>query len=172
MKQLSKLLYLAATCALIVATFAFVGPRTVHAIVATLVRDVDNPARHPFQSRCFSGPQDLDPGTCVVAVVPAGQELVIQGVSVQALINPGNILAVDARLDTIAAGAISGYTFGMQNLGPIANFFGGHIEYTGFLPITVYADPGTSVDVVVGQESTFTFVQTEVSVSGYLVSLP
>lgn len=43
MKPLVKLSYLAAACAMIVATFAIIGPRTAHALVATLVQVVNTP---------------------------------------------------------------------------------------------------------------------------------
>jgi hypothetical protein len=45
-KLLQKLGFLAAACALLVATFAVIGPQAVHAVVATLVQ-VSNPAAAP-----------------------------------------------------------------------------------------------------------------------------
>jgi hypothetical protein len=54
MKPIAKLGYLAAACALLVTTFAIIGPRVVRAAVATLIRDQDNAARHPFSIFCAS----------------------------------------------------------------------------------------------------------------------
>jgi hypothetical protein len=44
MKPLARLGYLAAACALLVTTFAIIGPRTAHALVATLVQVVNTNA--------------------------------------------------------------------------------------------------------------------------------
>ena len=44
MKPLARLGYLAAACAILVTTFAIIGPRTAHALVATLVQVVNTSA--------------------------------------------------------------------------------------------------------------------------------
>ena len=49
---LSKLAFVALACILIVSTFAVVGPRAVQAVVATLIRDVDNAARNRVTMAC------------------------------------------------------------------------------------------------------------------------
>jgi len=54
MKPIVRLGYLAAACALLVTTFAIIGPRTVHAIVATLVQVV-NTSANPAITQDISG---------------------------------------------------------------------------------------------------------------------
>ena len=77
MQPLAKFGYTAATCVLLITTFAIIGPRAVHAVTATIVRDADNPARHTFVAFCGNA---STPGTIVQCSypVPAGEEVVIQ----------------------------------------------------------------------------------------------
>src|SRR5579871_5616938 len=77
MHPLTRLGYLAAACALLVTTFAIIGPRTVRAVTATLIRDVDNPARHPFAGICGFASSSTNTVQCTMPV-PAGEEVVIQ----------------------------------------------------------------------------------------------
>ena len=52
---------------------ALAAPKTAHALVATLVRDVDNPARHPFQATCNFFESTRTAASCFVTTVPVGQ---------------------------------------------------------------------------------------------------
>jgi len=77
---LSRLGFLAGACGLLVATLSIAAPKAIE-VVATFVRDVDHPARHPFGFTCNS--LALSNFTqCSIATVPAGRVFVIQGVSV------------------------------------------------------------------------------------------
>jgi len=50
MKPITKLGYFAAACAMLMATFAIIGPRTAHALVATLVQ-VTNTTANPVPTQ-------------------------------------------------------------------------------------------------------------------------
>jgi hypothetical protein len=89
MQPLARLGYTAATCALLVATFAIIGPRVVHAVAATLVRDEDNPARHTFVAVCGFASTSGSTVQCDYQV-PAGEEVVIQTAWVHAIASAAN----------------------------------------------------------------------------------
>jgi hypothetical protein len=48
MKKTYSLILVAAACAVLLVSIAVVTPKAVRAAVATLIRDQDNAARHPF----------------------------------------------------------------------------------------------------------------------------
>jgi len=88
MKPLTKLGYLAAACALLVTTFAMIGPRAVRAAVATLVevsnttanpipnKNVDEPARHAWTALCEVGSAGTS-ASCTITT-PNNEEVVVQ----------------------------------------------------------------------------------------------
>ena len=170
MKRSSKIVFIIAGGILLMVTFSVVKPVIVRAakeVTATLVSDVDNPARHPFQANCF-----VTNSVCDITTVPANNELVIQGTTIRAFINPGTG-AVDAYIATYVNGVLVGHYVGMQNLGPAIGLTGQPDEYIAVLPITLYSDPGTTVFMsvqrgFVGLES----VTLSGTISGYTVSLP
>jgi hypothetical protein len=110
MKVLQKLGFLAAACALLVATFSIIGPRAVRAAVATLVQVVnttanpvitsrmDDPGRIPYQS--IANPECTAAAvSCIFSfsAVPAGHRLVVQHVMGSLLLN-----SAASRLSAIA----------------------------------------------------------------------
>ncbi len=170
MNHLAKVAFLARACALLVTTFSVIGPRTVQAeSKTTLVRDEDNPARHPFQAACFASSEQY----CTVATVPEGQRLLIQGGTVHAIINPGPGSAVWASISTIANGSPVFHNVGMQDLGPTVGAFETPHAYIAIVPFTLYADPGTEVRVFVRRGFVaLESISLSASISGYTVSLP
>jgi hypothetical protein len=135
------------------------------------VRDVDSPARHAFHASCsaFAASNEV---SCGVTTVPAGQELVIQEVTLSVTTDPG--VAVQA---TIITGAAGPQFVELQDTGGCENICAGaptvHI-YTGTTPLTTYADPGASVYISVLRFAAppADGVNLRGTVSGYLVSVP
>jgi hypothetical protein len=171
MKRASKIVFFVAGGMLLAVAFSVVKPVTVRAakVAAMLIRDEDNPARHPFQATCSTTETNI----CVVTTVPAGQELVIQGATFKAFINPGPGSSVEAVIVTTANATIVGHSVGMQDLGPAVGVLDQPHEYIAVLPITLYADPGTNVQMYFNRgfviPETISFTAT---ISGYTVSLP
>jgi hypothetical protein len=137
MQPLARFGYTAATCALLVTTFAIIGPRAVHAVAATLVRDADNPARHTFVAVCgFVS----TPGSIVQCnyQVPAGEEVVIQTAWVNVIASAANT-SILSTVQSVSKGAT-----------PVESSVGGNNGMTPnetnvqtTMSSTLYADPGT-----------------------------
>jgi hypothetical protein len=165
-----------ATFFAVAGVISLIAPRTIHAVAAALVRNVDNPARQPFRATC----QNSFPGgngnpSCALATAPAGQELVIQGVTFDLLIKPGPGASVRCILSVEQATppAFFVYTFGAQDLGPALGFTDGTEEYTCVSNAPLYADPGTTVYASIGRAAiTLDSWDFTVAMSGSTVSLP
>lgn len=176
MKALRRMLLTVATVIAVAAAVSLAVPRAIHAVAAALVRDVDNPARQPFRATC----QNSYPGgsgnpTCTMATVPAGQELVIQGITYDLLVKPGPGASVRCTLTVEQASPTNFfvYTFGAQDLGPALGYTDGTEEYTCVANSPFYADPGTTVYASFGRA----FITPDswsltVTMSGSTVSLP
>ncbi len=173
MNSAKRIVLMAAACVTVAGAISLATPRAIHAVAAALVRDVDNPARQPFRATC----QSNNPGAtyCVLATVPAGQELVIQGVAFDVLVNPGPGSSVRCMLQAYGGTPYRtfSYTLGAQDLGAALGFTDGTEEYTCVLNFPVYVDPGMTVDAAFArgfvEPDSWQFVP---SLSGYTVSLP
>jgi hypothetical protein len=172
MKPIAKLGYLAAACALLIATFSIVGPRAVRAAVATLVQvsntvtnpvptvATDNPALQPFAQTQQGTTGNLSLGFAV----PAGKTWALEEMSVTCLgstvIPTGQ--QTDFRLFLTTGGTAVQYTFAPVQVGA-------NQELVVTQPIHASADPGTFVNIgsgsgIPGDWSCFA------SVSGHLVN--
>jgi len=122
------------------------GTPTVNlATSPVLVRDVDNPGRHAFQAEpdfCTSAET-----TCFVFfTVPANQLLVIETVSIQSQVPPGQ--HVTASL-TITSNTSASYRLPMELQGtfPSGTLITPADILSGLLPVRLYAKPGSTVNV-------------------------
>jgi hypothetical protein len=148
-KPVAKLGYLAAACALLVAAFSIIGPRAVHAAVATLVQvantaaspiptvATDNPALQPFAVSATSTGVDLG------FSAPAGKTWSIETISIfcngrSGTVSPANV--TDIRLFLVTGGVSLQYTFAPTVV--TAN-----TELIVTEPIRAYADPGSFVQI-------------------------
>lgn len=150
MKPLTKLGYLAAACALLVTTFAMIGPRAVRAAVATLVevsnttanpipnKNVDEPARHAWSAQCEISSSTSAFGSCVIAT-PFNEEVVVQQESYRAQSDPANTYML-----LTSSGFTAGVDFivyaqaGDNGLSQPAGS-----QYRNTVSATMYLDPNT-----------------------------
>ena len=152
-----------------VVTLAF--PRAAHSFAAVLVQvtntastpvpnqDVDAPGRHPYQQTCSSANSE----SCVMPVVPANTELVIQTVS---MVSTQTMVAPLGELSTVGGGvqAVSSFSMGAQQGG----------QYAATQPLIQYADPGSQPTCLTTAQHSFdsTSVTFTCMVTGYTISLP
>lgn len=175
MKSLAKLGYLAAACALLVITFAMIGPHTVRAAVATLVEvtnpatnpaltsAIDEPGRIPYQSVLFKtcgGPS----ATCnfVFGTVPTGHRLVVQHMSGQL-----TVTALSTYIEVTAGPDVAGEWITQLQL------FVNNSTFQSFfdMPVHFYVDAGVSPTVSASTYGSVPFQTNNqvVSLSGYLL---
>jgi hypothetical protein len=116
-----------------------------------MVRDLDNPARQPFQV-------ELDQTTFAFSV-PAGKRLVIEFVSARANSAPGfSLLSINVVT------TVGGVTLQHPFVPVFVGKNGVDNSYTVSQPTRLYADPGTTVDITLGSGT--------VILSGYFVDVP
>ena len=155
---------------LFVASFAAIAPKAVKAAIATLVRDQDNVARHPFTTSCagnnISNP--IGTVTCFTTPIPAGEEVVIETVSFSASASASDTILVPF-VDTTVSGTTQEYVFNPQ-------FDSGMFQPTDAVfsliqSVRLYADPGTQIQCGMRNINP-THKFTSCSISGYFVTLP
>lgn len=171
MRLLKQAMAVLGAVVVIAALVAVVTPKAVHAVVATLVRDADNAAKHPFSASC-NNLGSGDEAQCVVTTVPAGQELVIQELTISVDTDSGYDVYEVASVTT--GGVVVGHYLTMTDAGPCQFCVGstGHL-YTATHPTIFYADPGTAETVAVVRDAvTPDGMAMVATLSGYLVSVP
>jgi hypothetical protein len=156
MKKRATILLMAAACALLLTLTATVAPKAVKAAVATLVQNVDQPARHVFSGQCEAAPG----GDSCTFQVPAGVEYVIQNLTYQASAGGSGAIA----LSTKAGGNIMvrGY--------PVVPATAGYCNYWT-TPVTAYADQSTTITIFFPNHSTSPCVNFAI-IEGYHVTNP
>jgi hypothetical protein len=173
MKLLAKLSFGTLAAVLLISGIAVLSPRAVHAVVATIIRDQDNPARHPFVEICTGPTTNSNAAArCSTNDLPAGQEFVIETVSISATGDPSNIVLAPTVFTT--AGGRENVSYALN---PISNNGLDQqvaSQFTGTQLVRFYADPGTAITCEgvtpnVNVRVHFFFVCT---FSGYFVTLP
>ena len=120
-----------------------------------LVRDVDNPARHPYHDS--SGSQCVEVTTCFVSfVVPANKLLVIESVAVESDVPTGQ--KVEVHID-------SSFGLPVDFQGTFTSFD----TYLGAFSGRLYKNPGATINVRADRNSTTSFFNLGADISGYLV---
>ena len=133
-----------------------------------LVRDADNPARHPFTFRSVQNWVGTAQDVAFSLGVPAGKRLVIEQMAFRAKVKPSAGQKVSALIGTtITNGFESEYYFAGASRGPEGTFD----EFIGSAQMRSYAD-GTVAILVHRANTTGTADSADVSVSGYLIDLP
>jgi hypothetical protein len=135
------------------------------------VRDVENPARQPFQQELFLSTPDGLLGANDQFTVPSGKRLVIEFVSFT-MNWPAGQLTTRAFINVCNA---SGNACPVSFYVPAsfqATEFGGTDFFVASSPTRLYADPGSVVGVAVRRNVTAGTGLATVAVSGYLVDAP
>ena len=130
-------------------------------------RDVDNPARQPFQwPFVWFVPPGLASEFSPSVTVPAGKCLVIETVSAQAVADVSTFMRL--RILTTANGQLVGHFIDVENRGTA----GGLNNFHGTHAVRIYADPGTTVRFGAGRGDTSGYVDVNAAISGYFVDVP
>lgn len=135
-----------------------------------LVRDVDNPARHPYTSQVFLS---WTPGNNVASAdfsaVPAGKRLVLEYVAAEGSIPQGQQFFM-----LIQSPAVNGFVYPLVVTKQASFAFGPTDIYTTSQPVRIYIEPGTTFRALANRNDTTGGAGTDiiVSVTGYLVDVP
>jgi hypothetical protein len=162
--------------ALFAIVFALAAPKAVNALVATLVRDIDNPGRATLvvvscDASSTSGTNG-DIGCLPSYTVPAGDRLVIQHLETTCDTPKGNSLVFPSLSLTTAGNPVS-HSLVLANQGmDVLAFSVPSDGFVGNQAVTYYADPSSTLrfDVYITDASGHTGCQFQVS--GYLISFP
>ena len=172
MNALRKMLWMAVAVSLVIVVIAGVAPRAAQAVVAALVRDVDNPGRAtivPVGCQAISTSGFRGAFECTPAyTVPSGQRLVIE--QVEAICETPATNNVSSGFITISEqGIIAGKPVIFSPQGVDA--FGVSI-FAANQVVRYYADPGTTIrfDAVETDGTGSTLCSW--SANGYLISYP
>ncbi|HEV8367924.1 MAG TPA: hypothetical protein VGQ39_08235 [Pyrinomonadaceae bacterium] len=138
------------------------------------VRNVDNPARQPFQADAPSI-GEFQPGQGIafanITTVPQGKRFVIEQVSIMGGMLPGQKM-LTAGIEVLSANQNNTYYLTITPQG--TNSGGFRDIYVASQQVRLYADPGTNVYGVATRDNTTGFANAAVTwtISGYLVDLP
>jgi hypothetical protein len=147
MKNLTKIVLLALVGAVLVSTVACTTTSKVSALPVTPAQSpipiTANSARNPWADSCtLSYSAANDDATCTISV-PGTEEIVIQTVSGQQL------RPAPSQLSTKVSTTSGGYPALWYTVPPPVSTPAGTDEYLWSSPVTLYADPGTSIVVTV-----------------------
>ena len=133
-----------------------------------LVRDVDNGARQPFTATAtsFVWGNGIFDAPINITAVREGKRLVVEQVSVIAIMEPASNQKVFAWIETTNGATVSKYYFGGNDLG------GDPQQFIASSQLRSYADGGTVVRIVTHRTSAMGAGRVDVTLSGYLVDLP
>ena len=135
-----------------------------------LARDVDNPARQPFQAQLSFGLPFGQTGVISpVTVVPAGKQLVVEHVSVAGYMPTGQKLLQVAIWTTV--GGISGEH--VLTVSPQGTDSGGVNDFfTVSQDLRLYSDPGSTIYCSGVRDNSTSTGNIAGTISGYLVNVP
>jgi hypothetical protein len=154
-----------------VASFAAIAPKAVKAAIATLIRDQDNAARRPFTTFCegFSG-AGYAQVTCDTPPIPAGEEVVIESVSVAGLADPNNFVFVP-QVTTSESGVEYIFKPAPMTDSNLNQPFSAYFQ--GAQSSRLYADPGSVISCLgTTPRSSVSTIAILCSYSGYSITLP
>jgi hypothetical protein len=173
--QFARRLFIGAgAVALVTVLLMVAAPRTVRAVVATLIRDVDNPGRaSTVFARCQVNSSNADPDIdCSPAyTVPATDRLVIQQVEANCLTPQGNSIG-DVFFFIKPPGNPLGvaHFLTFQDQGP--DVFTNSRNFGTNQPVTYYLDPGSTLGFHADTTDFAGFTVCTFQINGYLISYP
>jgi hypothetical protein len=162
--------------ALFAMLFALSAPKSVSALVATLVRDTDNPGRATLVAASCgatsTGGSNGDISCFPGYTVPAGNRFVIQHLETTCDTPKGNSLVFPTLSLTTGGNPIAHHLVLVNQGTDVLAFSVPSDGFVGNQAVTYYADPGTTLrfDIYVSDASGHTGCQFQVS--GYLISFP
>lgn len=182
MQWMKRTLVLVSCVVLVAIVATLTVPKAVHAMVAALVQDVDNPGRAALVTPSCTVRSSGAPGefNCALAsggatyTVPAGYRLVIDQVSGDCL-TPGTKNTVNGAFLTLTEqgneirapfAMISQGTVGQEIIGPIVT------QFTFNQSARYYADPGTTLQLNAATTDATGTTECAFLVSGHLISYP
>jgi hypothetical protein len=130
------------------------------------VTSSDDPARQAFAFFKNDSWDSGDDSHSVVFTVPAGKRLVIQAVSIQALLDPNGQQLITAVVQAVVNGQIEDYLMAPIFTGKATI---GLNVYTVSQPTTIYADGGTEVRAGAAKSGFSGGGALNVSIHGYLI---
>lgn len=146
------------------------GPQDVNVINPTSspipVRDVDNPARQPFQShiQCSLDGTNSCEGTLTA---PSGKELVIEYISMDLFADSG-VMAYPPRLTVPQAGSQEPYFFPL----PQQIDDGSEVVFVGVHQTRLYVVPSGEIQLHCAVSHSVSLGACDVTISGYLADVP
>ncbi len=163
-KHYGKVVFPAVAMLACVVILAPVGPALAENMKPLLTRNIENPAREPYEQglACNLNPAE---GTCSVDVTaPSGQVLVIETITARTFVSLGQRAVVLAsNLDTGVAHYIT--------LQPQGAFVSGQADaLSGTHSIRLYVAPGATLRLTLSRNADTGIAIFQASVSGHLVS--
>jgi hypothetical protein len=169
MKIAKRLLMSAGAVVLVAVSLIVAAPKTVQAVVATLIRDVDNPARATLVSgQCRVQNVTGAFGCSPAYTVPASDRLVIQQVDASCTTNQGTSVP-NASVDISTGGAPANHTFPLVNEASNVPPF---LIFGNSQTVTFYADPDSTISFLSETNGSGATTLCTFNFSGYLVSYP
>jgi archaellin len=171
MKNSTKMVLVALAAIVLVSTVAILTPRATHVLAAGPTTITYNMPRKPWTSYCAppAAPPNIYYTSCTITA-PSGGELVIQ------MISGYQIAPVPTRLQAQVSTQVA------PAIGPTINWFTmlspvdiqGSDYYYWSYPVTLYADPGTTITVTLVNQNghPLTTLNARVAMTGYYVTPP
>jgi hypothetical protein len=171
MQFAKRLMMILGSLVLLAAIVSLAAPKVAHAVVATLIRDVDNPARQTVVvPSCYAAQNDSNPTfySCTLPyTVPAGQRLVLEQLELYCQL-PGTTTIDNSFLQFAEGGTetshylfpalqVSGSGFGIYGLNQSVRY---------------YADAGSALVIGVNTTDPSGNTHCNFQANGYLISYP
>lgn len=138
--------------------------------IPLVTRDSDSPARHANAAQCNGSNNGGNIAGCFFPAVPAGQELVIQGVTLAVRAPTG--AAIDADFITVVNGVRTAHEIELKDGGP-CSICGAAVDlFSGQFDFPIYADPGTTPEANMTYMAIGSPVSIHAAISGYFVTVP
>lgn len=166
MSSAKRYLLIALSFALALTVFAAFTPRVVHAITATLVRNVDNPDAAPFSGQLQFDFTHLNEQR-LLTTVPAGKRLVIDHISYESGASTGDELVFAA----LRTGQLGPMALILQVNPPHAAATAGFTLQDGSQPVKTYFEAGQEVWLTASHNTGTLSRDFTMTVTGHYVTL-